>query len=423
MLLKNAKIRGRQGIFDIRIENGKFEEIAAGIESRDGEEVFDCGSKMVIPPFVDSHIHLDYAMTYGEPEYNMSGTLFEGIRIWGERSKSITKEDVKRRARHVIDWEVAHGTQFIRSHVNADEPGHCSTEAMLELKEEVKDLVDLQLVAFPQYGIYNYPDAETLLEEAVRMGADAVGAIPHFEDTREDLVRSLHYCFDIAEKYDRMIDVHCDETDDEQCRGIEIVASEAWKRGMYDRVTASHTCAMGSYNNAYMFRLMSLIQKSKINIVSNPTINIHLQGRYDTYPKRRGITRVKELLESGVNVSYGADDVMEPFYPIGAGDMLEVLFMGVHVSQLTGYSQLNDALDLITVNGARTLGRIDVYGIEEGKPANILITEAEDDYDLIRRHLKPVCSIRNGKVIMKRKPEEVSVFSDGNEKKVDYSPL
>lgn len=423
MLIKNANIYGREGTWDIKIENGKFSKIGNSLNADNGEEIIDASGKMIIPPYVDSHVHLDYVCTYGEPRYNMSGTLFEGISIWSERKKTLTKADVKKRARHVIDWEIAHGTQFIRTHVNSDEPGHVSAEALLELRDEVKDLVDLQIVAFPQHGIYNFPDGDKLLEEVVAMGVDAVGAIPHYEDTREDLVNSLYLCFDLAEKYDRLVDVHCDETDDPQSRAIEQVAHQAWKRGMLNRVTASHTTAMGSYNNAYAFKLMGILQRSKINIITNSTINIHLQGRYDSYPKRRGITRVDELLANGINVSMGCDDIMEPFYPLGVGDMLDVLNMGLHVSHLTGYQQIQDSLRFITTNGARTLNRENVYGIEEGKPANLLIIPADDVYDLVRRHVKPEYSIRNGNVIMKRVPEDVTVFANDTATKVDYKVL
>lgn len=421
MLIKNANIRGREGKWDILIEEGKFSKIDTKIDGVNGEEVIDASGKLVIPPYVDSHVHLDYVCTYGEPRYNMSGTLFEGISIWSERKKTLTKEDVKKRARHVLDWEIAHGTQFIRTHVNSDEPGHVSAEALLELKEDVKNLVDLQIVAFPQHGVYNFPNGDKLLEETVRMGVDAVGAIPHYEDTREDLVQSLYHCFDLAEKYDKLVDVHCDETDDPQSRAIEQVAHQAWKREMFSKVTASHTTAMGSYNNAYAFKLMGVLERAQINIISNATINIHLQGRYDSYPKRRGITRVDELLANNINVSMGCDDIMEPFYPLGVGDMLDVLNMGIHVSHLTGYQQIQDSLDLITKNGAKTLNRENVYGIEEGKPANLLIVPADDTYDLIRRHVKPEFSIRNGNVIMKRQPENVTVYNNDTAVKVNYT--
>lgn len=419
MLIKNAKIYGKEGEWDIHVKDGKFEKIAPSLDIIDAETI-DAERAMVSAPYVDSHVHMDYVATYGEPEYNMSGTLFEGISIWLKRKKSISKEDVKRRAKHVLNWQIANGTQFVRTHVNCDEPGHVSTEALLEVKEEMKDLVDLQIVAFPQHGVYNYANGLQLMEECVRMGTDAIGAIPHYEDTREDSVKSLHKMFDLAEKYNVLVDVHCDETDDDQSRSIEVVASEAWKRGLKSRVTASHTTAMGSYNNAYAYKLMGLLQRSEINFVTNPTINIHLQGRYDTYPKRRGITRVKELLENGLNISMGNDDIMDPFYPLGAGNMLEVLQMGIHVSHLTGYEQMIKALDMITCNGAKTLNRSDVYGIEEGKPANLLIIPADDCYDLLRRSVKPTYSIRNGKIIAKRKTEEATVINREKSELVDF---
>ena len=419
MLIKNTKIRERDGKWDILIENGKIAKIELSIPALPGVETLDANGCLAIPPYVDSHCHLDYVGTYGDPEVNMTGTLFEGIRIWGERKKTISKEDVKKRARHVVKWEIAHGTQFVRTHVNTDEPGLTSLEAMLEVKEEMKDLVDIQLVAFPQHGLLNFERGLELLEEAAKMGADALGAIPHFEDTREDAVNSLIKMFDLAEKHNKLIDVHCDETDDEQSRGVEVVANQAWKRGMGSRVTASHTTAMGSYNNAYAFKLMSLLKRSGINFVSNPTISIHLQGRYDSYPRRRGITRIDELLKAGCNVSMGCDDIMDPFYPLGAGNMLEVLNMGIHVCHLTGHAQMINAVDMITKNGAITLSKQDVYGIEVGKPGSFNLLPAENDYDLIRRMIKPVYSIRNGRIIVKRQPDIAKVLSGNSFEDVD----
>lgn len=421
MLIKNAKLKGFENLVDIHIENGKFSRIEKTIDPTPGDEVIDAAGSLVLPPYVDSHCHLDYVGTYGDPEYNLTGTLFEGIRIWGERKKSITKEDVKRRSKHVLQWEIAHGTQFVRTHVNSDEPGLVSTEALLEVKEEMKDLIDIQIIAFPQHGLMNFKGSFELLEEAAKMGVDGLGAIPHFEDTREDSVDSLIRMFDLAEKYNKLVDVHCDETDDEHSRSIEVVANQAWKRGLGSRVTASHTTAMSSYNNAYAFKLMGLLEKSKINFVSNPTINIHLQGRYDDYPKRRGITRVPELLEAGCNVSMGCDDIMDPFYPMGAGNMLDVLNMGVHTLHLTGYNQLMQSMDMITSNGAITLGKESVYGIEVGKPANFNIIPAKDNYDLIRRLVKPSIAVRNGKVLVRRQPDVAEVYIGSSFNKVDYT--
>lgn len=421
MIIKNVKVYGEDYRKDIWIEDGVFKAIDFGIEKKGGQEVIDGSSFLALPPYIDSHCHLDYVATYGQPRFNETGTLFEGIDIWGDRSKEITGEDVKKRASRVLEWLVVQGTQAVRTHVNTDEKELVSMQAMLELKQEMKDLIDIQIIAFPQLGIYSYKNGLENLEEALKMGADGIGAIPHSEDTREDAVNSLHEIFKLAVKYDRLVDVHCDETDDEQSRGIEVVASEARKTGLGSRVTASHTTAMHSYNNAYTFKLFGLFKKANLNFVANPTINTHLQGRYDTYPKRRGVTRVKELTEAGLNVSFGNDDIMDPFYPLGCGDMLEVLEMGVHVCHLTGYSQMQKALDYITVNGAKTLNIEDKYGLEIGKPGNLILINSEDAYDIIRRHIKPTYSIRNGKIISQSENPKHIIIRGGIQKSVDFS--
>lgn len=421
MLIKNVRLRNKEGEWDIEIKNGIIQEIGRNLKERNDVKVVDGKSGLALPPYVDSHCHLDYAGTYGEPKYNVSGTLFEGIEIWGKRKQQITKDDVKDRATKVVKWQVAQGTQFIRTHVNSDEPGLVSLEAMLEVKEELEPLADIQIVAFPQHGLLNFENGFELIEEALQMGADAIGAIPHFEDTREDSVESLKRIFKLADKYGVMVDVHCDETDDEHSRGIEVVASQAYKYGMGDLVTASHTTAMHGYNNAYVFKLFGLFKRAGINFVCNPTINMHLQGRYDGYPKRRGLTRVNELLEEGLNVSFGTDDIMDPFYPLGNGNMLEVLNMGVHALHLTGYNQLVDSIDLITSNGAKTLNITDKYGIEVGKPGNLIILPATDEYDIIRRQIKPVYSIRNGNIIAKTEPAITTINYKGEIENIDYT--
>lgn len=269
---------------------------------------------------------------------------------------------------------------------------------MLEVKQEVAPWVDLQIVAFPQEGILSYPNGESLLEEALRLGADVVGAIPHFEFTREYGVESLHIAFRLAQKYQRPLDIHCDEIDDEQSRFVETVAALALKEGIGPRVTASHTTAMHSYNGAYTSRLFRLLKLSGINFVANPLVNIHLQGRFDDYPKRRGVTRVKELMAAGINVCFGHDDVFDPWYPLGTGNMLQVLHMGLHVCQLMGYQQINDSLQLITHNSARTFGLND-YGIATGNPANLVILPAENGFEAVRCQVPVRWSIRQGRVI------------------------
>lgn len=306
---------------------------------------------------------------------------------------------VKQRAKQALKWQIANGIQFVRTHVDVSDPTLIALKAMLEVKEEMKPWIDVQIVAFPQEGILSYPNGKELLEKAVQLGADVVGAIPHFEFTREYGVESLHFAFELARKYDRLIDVHCDEIDDEQSRFVETVAALAHKYDMGSKVTASHTTAMHSYNGAYTSRLFRLLRMSGINFVANPLVNIHLQGSFDDYPKRRGITRVKEMLASNINVCFGHDDVFDPWYPLGTANMLQVLHMGLHVCQIMGYEQINDSLKLITDHSARTLSIQEHYGIEVGKPANMIILPAETGFEAVRRQVPVQYSIRAGKVI------------------------
>jgi cytosine deaminase len=296
--------------------------------------------------------------------------------------------------------------------VDVSDPNLVALKAMLEVREEMKEWVELQIVAFPQEGIFSYPNGKALLEEALKLGADVIGAIPHFEFTREYGVESLHYIFDLAEKYQVLVDVHCDEIDDEQSRFIETLATLAYERGIGHRVTASHTTAMHSYNGAYASRLFRLLKMADINFVANPLVNIHLQGRFDTYPKRRGITRVKEILEANINVCFGHDDVFDPWYPMGTANMLQVLHMGLHVCQIMGYEQINDGLKLISSHSARTLNVQDRYGIEVGKPANLLILLAENGFDAVRRQVPVRYSIRHGRVIAETQPAQTSLHLD-----------
>ncbi|KAF0824667.1 cytosine deaminase [Cytobacillus firmus] len=419
MIIKNAKLRGREGLWNITIQNGKIHSLSQG-EVDASQEILDAAGSMVSAPFIEPHIHLDTTLTAGEPEWNQSGTLFEGIQRWAQRKETLTHEDVKTRAKTALKWQMAQGIQHVRTHVDVTDPSLTALKALLEVKEEMADYVDLQLVAFPQEGINSYPSGAELMEEALKMGADVVGGIPHFEFTREYGVASMKTAFDLAEKYDRLVDIHCDEIDDEQSRFVEVVAAEAYERGLGSRVTASHTTAMGSYNDAYTYKLFRLLKLSNINFVANPLVNIHLQGRFDTYPKRRGITRVKELLEARLNVSFGHDDIFDPWYPLGTGNMLQVLHMGIHVSQLMGYEQIVNSFDLITNNSAKTLNIEEKYGIEEGKPANLIILDAENEYEAIRRQAAVRYSIRNGKIIAETKPSQTSVVFGEEKMNVDF---
>lgn len=409
MLIRNVRLAGREGMWQILCQGGVIRAIEPMSTQLLSARELDGEQGLVIPPFIEPHIHLDTTQTAGEPSWNLSGTLFEGIERWAERKALLTHEDVKQRAIQTLKWQIANGIQFVRTHVDVSDPNLVALKAMLEVREEMKEWVDLQIVAFPQEGILSYPNGKTLLEEALKLGADVIGAIPHFEFTREYGVESLHYVFDLAEKYQVLVDVHCDEIDDEQSRFIETLATLAYERGIGHRVTASHTTAMHSYNGAYASRLFRLLKMADINFVANPLVNIHLQGRFDSYPKRRGITRVKEMLEANINVCFGHDDVFDPWYPMGTANMLQVLHMGLHVCQIMGYEQINDSLKLISCHSARTLNVQDRYGIEVGKPANLLILPAENGFDAVRRQVPVRYSIRHGRVIADTRPAETTL--------------
>ena len=409
MLLKNVHVDNHEEVVDVRILNGKFSEIKANLAPHDGEEVIDGKENLLLPPFVDSHVHLDATLTAGQPEWNETGTLFDGIRIWSERKQDLTKEDVKSRAKKTLLNMVGHGIQHVRSHVDVTDPHLIAARALLELREELKDQIDLQLVAFPQEGILSYPHGRELMEQAVKEGLDVVGGIPHFEFTTEYGWQSVHFLMALADKYDRLVDVHCDEIDDPASRNLEVLATEAYERGMRDRVTASHTTAMGSYNDAYTYKLFRLLKMSDINFVSNPLVNVHLGGRFDTYPKRRGVTRIKELTGAGINVSFGEDDTQDPWNPLGDGNMLYAVTMGVYIAHLMGYHQLQDAFNYVTYNGAKTLHISDNYGIEVGKPANCILLNAHDFYNALNKHVEVLYNIRHGKVLAETKPAETKV--------------
>lgn len=409
MLIKNVHVDNQQQAVDVRIVNGKFKEIAPKLQAGELEQVIDGQGNLLLPPFVDSHVHLDATLTAGQPEWNESGTLFDGIRIWSERKQDLTKADVKKRAKKTIQNMVAHGIQHIRSHVDVTDPHLIAARALLELREELKDQIDLQLVAFPQEGILSYPHGRELMEQAVKEGLDVVGGIPHFEFTTEYGWQSVHFLMALADKYDRLVDVHCDEIDDPASRNLEVLATEALERGMKDRVTASHTTAMGSYNNAYTYKLFRLLKMSEINFVSNPLVNVHLGGRFDTYPKRRGVTRIKELDQAGINVSFGEDDVQDPWNPLGNGNMLDAVTMGVYIAHLMGYHQLQDAFKYVTYNGAKTMHISDQYGIEVGKPADCILLNAHDFYNALNQHVEVLYNIRHGKILAETTPAKTKV--------------
>ncbi|EOW6735093.1 cytosine deaminase [Cronobacter dublinensis] len=406
MNIVNARLRRREGWFTIVLEGGLIRAITPQTAMQPPHEgELDAQGGLVIAPLVEPHIHLDATLTAGEPAWNMSGTLFEGIERWGQRKATITHEDTKRRAHTTIGMLRDHGIQHVRTHVDVTDPTLAALKAMLEVKEEARHLIDLQIVAFPQEGIESFPQGRALMEQAVEMGADVVGGIPHFENTREQGVSSVKFLMDLAERTGCLVDVHCDETDDAQSRFLEVLAEETRVRGMGARVTASHTVAMGSYDNAYCSKLFRLLRRAGLSFVSCPTESIHLQGRFDTWPKRRGVTRVAELDRAGMNVCFGQDSIKDPWYPLGNGNILRVLDAGLHVCHMMGYEDLQRSLDFVTDNSARALNLGDNYGIGEGRPANLVVLDAPDDYEVVRRQAKARYSVRHGEVILRREPE------------------
>ena len=409
MLIKNVHVNNQPELVDVAITDGKFTAIEAGLTPKPGEQVIEGNGKLLLPPFIDSHVHLDATLTAGQLEFNESGTLFDGIRIWSERKKSLTKEDVKKRAKQTIMKMVGHGIQHVRSHVDVTDPHLIAAQALLELKHDLKDQVDLQLVAFPQEGILSFPHGKELMEQAVKEGLDVVGGIPHFEFSTEYGWQSVHFLMALADKYGKLVDVHCDEIDDPMSRHLEVLATEAYERQMGDRVTASHTTAMGSYNDAYTYKLFRLLKMSGVNFVANPLVNVHLGGRFDTYPKRRGVTRVKELDAAGINVSFGEDDVQDPWNPLGDGNMLDAVTMGVYIAHLMGYSQLQDSFKFVTTNAARTLHIEDQYGIEVGKPGDCILLNGQNFYQALNQHAEVLYNIRHGRVLAQTKPAETTI--------------
>ncbi|GLW09762.1 hypothetical protein Misp01_48910 [Microtetraspora sp. NBRC 13810] len=408
LLVRGGRLPGRPDLLDVVVRDGRIAEIRpAGPPPADGPAtVLDAAGGLLTPPYVEPHVHLDSVLTAGEPSWNESGTLWEGIARWTERKPLLSRDDVVGRVLQVLRWYVANGVLHVRTHVDVTDPSLVALRAMAEVRDIVRDVLDLQIVAFPQEGVCSFPGGERLLAEAVRAGADVVGAIPHYEDTREDGVRSLEYAVALAAEHGLMVDVHCDEIDDEQSRFIEVLAAQALRTGLRDRVTASHTTAMGSYNGAYAYKLQRLLLRSGVNLVCNPMVNLHLQGRFDAYPKRRGLTRVKEMLAAGVNVAFGHDDVMDPWFPLGTANPVQVALVGSLATQLTGMAEIAECHRMVTDRAAAVLGLGDRYGLAEGRPASFLVLPALDGVDILRRQVRPRYVVSHGRLVAEAPPAD-----------------
>ena len=405
----NAKIYRNDEATEMVVENGKIVQI--GINLPKCDEEIDLKGKLILPPYVDPHLHLDYVYTLSElgQEGAGSGTLFEAIELWPKFKETLTVESVKKLALKGIKDEVSQGVQHIRTHIDVTDPNFTALKAMLEMKEDLKHIVDIQIVAFPQQGMYTYKGGRDLVEEALKMGADIVGGIPHYEPAREFGEKSVHDIVNLALKYDKPIDVHCDETDDSHSRFVELLNALVLMENYGKRTTASHTCSFGSADDSYAFRMLDLFQKSKMNFISCPTENAYLQGRQDTYPKRRGLTRVKEFNENGINVAFAQDSINDPWYPMGNGNMMNILDNGIHLAQIMSAQDVATNFDLITYNGARCLNIHDSYGLEIGKAANFIVLNETSVYEAIRKRVDVLASVRNGDYLFKRKEVEYDI--------------
>ncbi|MBB4188587.1 cytosine deaminase [Sinorhizobium terangae] len=419
LIIRNANLPdGRKGL-DIGLAGGKISAIEKSLAATDGEEI-DATGRLVSPPFCDPHFHMDATLSLGMPRMNVSGTLLEGIALWGELRPQLTKEALVERALRYCDLAVSQGLLFIRSHVDTSDPRLVTAEALLEVKEKVAPYIDLQLVAFPQDGYYRAADGVRSLERALDMGVGIVGGIPHFERTMEDGARSVEALCRIAADRGLPVDMHCDETDDPMSRHIETLAAQTMRFGLKGRVAGSHLTSMHSMDNYYVSKLIPLIAEAEINVIPNPLINIMLQGRHDTYPKRRGMTRVRELMAAGINVSFGHDCVMDPWYSMGSGDMLEVAHMAIHVAQMAGIEDKHKIFDAITVNSAKTMG-LEGYGLDIGCKADLVVLQAADVTEALRLKPNRLFVIKAGKVIARTAPRIGELFLGGRPAWIDIA--
>lgn len=408
---------GRNGI-DIGIDNGRIVAVEPALAAQAATEI-DAAGQLVTPPFVDAHFHMDSTLSYGLPRVNQSGTLLEGIALWGELKPLLTQEALVERALAYCDWAVARGLLAIRSHVDVCDPRLLAVEALLHVRERVRPYLDLQLVAFPQDGVLRAPGALDNLRRALDMGVEVVGGIPHFERTMADGAASVRLLCELAAERGLRVDMHCDESDDPMSRHIETLASETVRLGLHGRVAGSHLTSMHSMDNYYVSKLLPLIREAGVAAIANPLINITLQGRHDTYPKRRGMTRVPELLAAGVPVAFGHDCVMDPWYSLGSGDMLEVAHMGLHVGQMTGQEAMRDCFAAVTSTPAQILG-LDGYGLAPGCRADLILLQASDPVEAIRLRATRLLVLRGGKTMASTPPATAALHLPGRPAQVDF---
>lgn len=420
LLVRNACLPdGRSGI-DLLAEGGRITALGPQLQAPEGAEVIDAQGRLLSPPFVDAHFHMDATLSYGLPRVNRSGTLLEGIALWGELKPQLTEEALAERALRYCDWAVGRGLLAVRSHVDVCDDRLLAVRALLHVKQQVRGYLDLQLVAFPQDGLLRSPGALANLKRALDLGVDVVGGIPHFERTMDEGAQSVRLLCELAAERGLPVDMHCDESDDPMSRHIETLALHTHRLGLHGRVTGSHLTSMHSMDNYYVSKLIPLMVEAQVHAIANPLINITLQGRHDTYPRRRGMTRVPELMAAGVNVAFGHDCVMDPWYSLGSADMLEVAAMGLHVAQMTSQAQMRACFDAVTVNAARVLG-LPGYGLEVGCNANFVLLQARDPVEAIRLRAQRLLVVRRGQVVARAEPVVARLSLPGRPAVVDWS--
>ena len=420
LLIRHATLPdGRTGI-DLLAQDGRIVAVAPALPATPGAQVIDAAGMLLSPPFVDAHFHLDATLSHGLPRVNRSGTLLEGIALWGELKPTLTEEVIAERALQYCDWAVARGLLAIRSHVDVCDERLLAVRALLEVKRRVAPYLDLQLVAFPQDGALRSPAAWAQLVRALDLGVDVVGGIPHFERSYEQGTESVRLLCELAAERGLPVDMHCDESDDPMSRHIETLAFHTQRLGLGGRVTGSHLTSMHSMDNYYVSKLLPLIAQAGVHAVANPLINITLQGRHDSYPKRRGLTRVPELMAAGVNVGFGHDCVMDPWYALGSADMLEVAAMGLHVAQMTSVTGQRQCYDAVTVNSARILG-LQGYGLEPGCRADFVLLQASSPEEALRLRAQRLLVVRGGTIVSRMAPATAELSLPGRPTRVDFT--
>ncbi len=419
MLIRNATLPdGRSGV-DLRVEDGRIAAVGPNLPAPPAGEVIDAEGWLLSPPFVDAHFHMDATLSHGLPRVNRSGTLLEGIALWGELKPLLTHEAIVERALAYCDWAVARGLLAIRSHVDVCDERLLAVRALLDVKRRVAPYLDLQLVAFPQDGVLRSPNALAHLKRALDLGVDVVGGIPHFERTMADGAESVRLLCELAAERGLPVDMHCDESDDPLSRHVETLAYHAQRLGLHGRVTGSHLTSMHSMDDYYVSKLIPLMAEAGLHVVANPLINITLQGRHDGYPKRRGMTRVPELMAAGLSVAFGHDCVMDPWYALGSADMLEVAAMGLHVAQMTSQDGMRACFDAVTVNAARILG-LQGYGLEPGCHADFVLLQARSPAEAIRLRAQRLAVVRRGRVVARSPAATATLDLPGRPAMVDF---